>query len=78
MASSGDQGFCIDGTKTKLMADIETGFVDHPGATDQFFSVGGVSYQVLNISPSQPRALQEENREKRKWSASSLSTCTIS
>ena len=57
VASPSDQGFGINGTKTELMADIETSFVDSPGASNKSSSAGGISYQVLNIPPSETRAL---------------------
>ena len=67
MSGSGHHGLGIDGSKSKVVTEIETSSIGGQVIHSQNVRVRGVDYQILDISPRQIRtALELEKENSRK------------
>ena len=51
VSGSSHHSLSIDGSKSKVVADFQTGCVGHPVISSQYVRIRGVGNQVLDISP---------------------------
>ena len=74
---SDHHGLGIDGSKSKVVAELETSSIGGQVVDSQYVRIRGVGYQILDISPRQIGTIQQTSSECKTLS-SSLVELTLS
>lgn len=71
---STDDGFSINGSKPKLVADPQSASIGDPMSIHQSLPVGSIRYEILHVSPSQGWT---EKKKKKKEYVNSVGVVTL-